>query len=77
MKEAVFKYKCRLCGETHDDAHTSEDNAQLLLPHIVYQHHDPPAGLIGVIPTLIATHPGCKLGYGVSDLIGYIIERGK
>ena len=71
MKTAIFKYKCRLCGEEYEDSYTSEDIAQEVLIDLVYKY-PMPKGLIGVSPTLLGTHSGCKVGYGVSDLIGYI-----
>ncbi len=74
-KTAIFEYKCRLCGERYQGAHTSVELAQHLLLSIVYGWN-PPAGIIGMNPTLIATHPGCKLGYGVSDFLGYIVKKG-
>ncbi len=75
MEHAVFQYQCRLCGEKYKDVHTSKENAAMLLVCIVYGH-EIPKKLIGMPPTFLGTHTGCKKGYGISDLIGYSIEEG-
>ena len=73
MKEAIFVYKCRLCGIKFDAQITSEENALYVLTSIV--HGIPtPKHLIGLPPDFIAVHAGCKEGVGVADLIGYIVR---
>jgi len=70
MNTATFKYKCRLCGKTYSGASTSEELAQMVLL-CTTSRREMPGPLIGKQPELIETHHGCKVGYGVSDLIGY------
>lgn len=73
MRTAIFQYTCRLCGETYNDTHTSEQNARTVL--ICTAHRQPmPSHLFGTQPEMIGLHAGCKSGYGVSDLIGYVVE---
>lgn len=75
MKTAKFQYKCRLCGEVYTGAETCEDLARNVLicvtlgidPTVEYQN-------IGIVPNLIEPHIACRNGFGVSDLIGYIVE---
>lgn len=74
MKTAKFQYKCRLCGEVYKEGSTSEENAQYILISIAYNFDDPEP-VIGVKPTMIGIHSGCKIGCGISDLIGYIVEN--
>ena len=84
MIEAVFRYKCRLCGERFDGAHTSPSNAQHYLLHAVYGFRL--GGTLGAFcaPKLIESH-SCvfkhpaptvpdQTGAGVADLIGYFIR---
>lgn len=72
MKTAKFQYKCRLCGETYNDSCTAEKNAFYLLVSIVHSLPNPKP-VVGIIPTMVDIHSGCKVGSGVSDLIGYIV----
>jgi hypothetical protein len=67
---AIFKYKCRKCGEEYGRGLTSERNAKDLLG----------SGLrndTGIPP--MAEYKSCHVcadgNIGVSDLIGYDIER--
>ena len=73
MKTAIFQYKCRLCGMMYDGEHTSEANAQQFLLHAVYGLDLLPETLKAFMEiVLISTHTGCPMGYGVSDLCGYV-----
>ena len=72
MKTAKFQYKCRLCGETYNDACTHEDNAQMVLICTVLGQKMP-SRLHGDQPDLISIHSSCKAGHGISDLIGYVV----
>jgi len=74
MKTAKFQYKCRLCGEIYDGACTGEINALNILMHIVFGI-SLPEDLFGVLPSMVSIHAGCKVGYGVADLIGYVVEE--
>lgn len=71
---ASFQYKCRLCGEIESNPHTSPDNAQAVLVCTVLGLPQP-KHLIGSSVTMISTHAGCPMGYGVTDLIGYVIKE--
>ena len=74
MKTAIFRYKCRSCGEEYDDAHTSEENALMTLICTI-QDKPMPSKMIGVQPAMVDIHSNCKKGSGVSDLMGYIIKE--
>lgn len=74
MDTAVFQYKCRLCGEVFDDAITSPENAQITLICTV-TNKPMPEKFIGIQPEMIELHAGCKKGYGVADLIGYVVQE--
>jgi hypothetical protein len=74
MKTAIFQYKCRLCREIFSGEHTSTNNAQHYLIHAVYGFALGDALSAFNPPSLISTHPACTKGYGVADLIGYIVR---
>ena len=70
MKIAKFQYKCRLCGEIYADVCTSEENAFMVLVHIVLDKQMP--SMMGVQPKMIEVHASCKAGHGIADLMGTI-----
>ncbi len=74
MSEARFQYKCRLCGEIYTDACSGEDVAQHTLICTVHGY-DMPQKYIGIQPQMFDLHSGCKAGYGVGDLLGYIVAE--
>ncbi len=74
MTPANFEYKCRLCGENYIDGSTSKENAQIILICTVLGEKMPHY-FIGSRPNMIGLHSGCKLGYGVSDLLGYTCKK--
>ena len=72
-KTAVFKYKCRLCGEVFSNGDTSGFNGFRLLVHAALDvgYID---DLIGSAPGMVDLHYDCKKGIGVGDLIGVEME---
>ena len=70
----AFQYKCRLCGEIYSDGYTSNKNAFNILVCTV-SNTTMPKEFIGMQPTLVSIHCGCKKGSGISDLIGIIEEK--
>jgi len=71
MKEAVFKYKCRMCGKEFDGVCCGEKFAPMVLQEILLNVD---LGTKGFKGHLIESHI-CKMGnHGVGDLIGYIIR---
>lgn len=73
MQIAKFQYKCRLCGKIYNDSCTSEENARIVLISTVVGV-PMPKKMIGIQPELIDIHFDCKIGHGISDLVGYIVE---
>lgn len=75
MKTAKFQYKCRLCGEVYDEgAWTSEENAGIILICTIIQK-SVPKKFSEIQPDMVGIHVSCKVGRGVSDLIGYVVEE--
>jgi len=79
MKEALFQYKCRQCGEIFTDGMISIKNAKIILIHVVFDFKMKLD--IGLPPTMVNVH-SCKRyaggnGEGVADLIGYVIKEEK
>ena len=71
MKEARFKYKCRLCGEVEENPGTAESYALHYLIAAIRGDPDFTGGMTGNVPELLDAH-NCEDGsFGVSDLIGY------
>jgi len=62
-----------LCGEIFNNGITSEENASVILVALIV-NTKMPERFIGIQPSLIELHSNCKKGYGVADLVGYIIE---
>ncbi len=75
-KTAIFKYKCRLCGKQFPGEHTSPELAPQYILHAVYGFNLQP-GLIGTEVRTVSTHASCTEGYGIADLIGYVIRSGE
>jgi len=72
MKEAKFRYKCRLCGQFDDNPCTSVSNAILHLHNILYGEKILKTQ-IGIPPTMTKYHI-CEDGkYGIMDLLGFIV----
>lgn len=63
METARFQYKCRLCGEIYQSICTSEEKAHTMLSCMVRNRPG------------YELHSDCKLGYGISDIIGYTVEE--
>ena len=75
MKIAKFQYKCRLCGEIYTSGETCEDIARTCLICVTLDIDPTKAlGHIGTPPSMVETHTACKKGFGIADLIGYIVE---
>ena len=72
MKEAVFRYKCRMCGKEFDGVCCRENLALTVLQEILL---DIDLGTKGFKGHLIEHHI-CKTGnHGVGDLIGYTVRE--
>ena len=72
MEAARLQYKCRLCGERYRGLLISETKAHEILNCIITGKPNLPGGSM---PSMFGRHSDCKGGYGVSDIIGYIIEE--
>jgi len=65
-KEALYKYKCRRCGETYEGGISGENLALLNIFKILSGKR-----LEGIQLKLVDVHILCKNGgYGISDFIG-------
>jgi hypothetical protein len=76
MKEAVFQYKCRLCGKVYDGCCCGEEIAFNILIGTLLDFKELFKRYKGMRPHMVENH--CcdeKTGnYGVGDLIGFIIR---
>lgn len=72
-EEARFQYRCRLCGEVYTDGSSGTGIAyQILISTVLGVKLD---RIMGIPPQLLSIHAACKMGLGVSDLLGYVVEK--
>ena len=74
MKTAKFEYKCRRCNKIEVNPCTSENNARMLLMHILHGYNVLPH-FCSIPPKIKEIHSCEDGGCGVKDLIGYRIEN--
>jgi hypothetical protein len=72
MKSIAFEFKCRRCGQIDRNPHTAEANGMMCLIAVIHGHKSP---LTGESLDMVGVHTCPDEGMGVTDLIGYSIEK--